>query len=623
LFKSLRNSVFFAGVKDLIEDLNPQLLNTITSEFDKVEGQAAPEPSRLSVDLANLAPESSKDSKSGGADPMDDLFPRVEIDGLLKGTTILADAKSDAWKTKKEALEALQAILDQGSNKRLKPSMGEPLITSSFSASHYIHVVLGEIGQVLKARVTDSNKAVQTLALDLVFRIAVGMGKPFEKHARLFVLPICTVLSDQKSNIRAAGVQALTGIADACDGVESMTAGVTTALETTNPLQKVTLLQWLVDWFKDHPAASSLDLRAWVPLIVSSLDDRSGDVRKAAQTLLPTLIQCSGFDFVMQQTNSLKPASRSSAVPLIQAARLAAAESSPIQAATSKKSLSPDPPSESPVPDSPVGTSNPEPKPAGKISGVRRKLPQGLSRPDSRTDTEVPTKASVSKKAIPHNATKQLTPASSVPTQGLPFTNMNLDTKKTRLAKDASRWVNESGPTRKDLAEALQSQMEPHASKELLARLFSHDHNAVNDHISGLQTIADFYSNALDAEETLIKVCLANLDLPLKYISIKAHEPQPNLISKCLDVAEAILAFLRNVKYQLTDNEALCFVPTIIYKVDLFSPVFAQLMCPTAWGCSRASPCARPTNYTYPPHSLRIQPAFPTIVRPRFEGEGG
>ncbi len=34
-------------------------------------------------------------------DAMDDLFPRVEIDGLLKGTSILADAKSDQWKTKK------------------------------------------------------------------------------------------------------------------------------------------------------------------------------------------------------------------------------------------------------------------------------------------------------------------------------------------------------------------------------------------------------------------------------------------------------------------------------------------------------------------------------------------
>lgn len=64
--------------------------------------------------------------KGGNAavDAMDDLFPRVELDGLLKGTTILSGAKNDAWKMKKEALETLQAILDLGPNKRLKPTMG-------------------------------------------------------------------------------------------------------------------------------------------------------------------------------------------------------------------------------------------------------------------------------------------------------------------------------------------------------------------------------------------------------------------------------------------------------------------------------------------------------------------
>ena len=110
-----------------MEDLNHQLLNTITSEFDKAEGNPAPEPTRTSADLANMAAPSgsgTEKTKAGSADPLDDLFPRVEIDGLLKGTTILADGKSDAWKTKKEALEALQAILDQGANKRLKPQMG-------------------------------------------------------------------------------------------------------------------------------------------------------------------------------------------------------------------------------------------------------------------------------------------------------------------------------------------------------------------------------------------------------------------------------------------------------------------------------------------------------------------
>jgi cytoskeleton-associated protein 5 len=118
-------STTFIGIKDFLEDLNPQLLGTIVSEFDKVEGTPAPNPTRSSADLLNLAVLPTSTGKGGSRmDPLDDLFPRVEIDGLLKGTTILADAKSEAWKTKKEALEALQAVLDQGSNKRLKSTMG-------------------------------------------------------------------------------------------------------------------------------------------------------------------------------------------------------------------------------------------------------------------------------------------------------------------------------------------------------------------------------------------------------------------------------------------------------------------------------------------------------------------
>jgi cytoskeleton-associated protein 5 len=95
-----------------------------------VEGNPAPEPTRTSADLANIGPSSTsgKAGAAGGLDPLEDLFPRVEIDGLLKGTSILADSKSESWKTKKDALEALQAILDQGANKRLKPNMGESVI---------------------------------------------------------------------------------------------------------------------------------------------------------------------------------------------------------------------------------------------------------------------------------------------------------------------------------------------------------------------------------------------------------------------------------------------------------------------------------------------------------------
>lgn len=117
-----------AGIKDFLEDLNAQLLATIDAEFTKAEGKTAPTPTRISADLKGLENQAGA-TTNGASDPLDELYPRVEVDALLKGTTILADSKSDAWKTKKEALETLQAILEQGSNKRLKPQLGKPIGT--------------------------------------------------------------------------------------------------------------------------------------------------------------------------------------------------------------------------------------------------------------------------------------------------------------------------------------------------------------------------------------------------------------------------------------------------------------------------------------------------------------
>lgn len=111
----------FAGsaVKDFLDDLNPQLMATIEKEFEKVDGQSAPEPTRTQADAA---PVTSSVGAAKAADPMEELYPRVDIDRLMAGTTILADSKSDAWKSRKEAMEKLQGLLE--ANKRFKPTLG-------------------------------------------------------------------------------------------------------------------------------------------------------------------------------------------------------------------------------------------------------------------------------------------------------------------------------------------------------------------------------------------------------------------------------------------------------------------------------------------------------------------
>ncbi|KAI0721683.1 ARM repeat-containing protein [Cerioporus squamosus] len=562
-----------SAIKDLLTDLNPQLLATINSEFDKVEGTPAPEPTRTSADVVNMAPASGAAGKAGasGADPFEDLFPRVEIDSLLKGTTILADAKSDQWKTRKEALETLQAILDQ--NKRLKPTMGE-------------------IGQVLKARVTDANKPVQVLALDIVARIATGMGKPFEKQCKFFVVPVASVLADQKAAYRSAALTTLKAIVEACEGWEPLVPGIATALEANNPVQRGSLLTWLVEYFaKDEPPPPGLDLSSWAGPIVACLDDRNAEVRKGAQALLPTLIACSSYEHVMSQANSLKPASKTTAIPLVQAARGSApAKTAPApglvkaaaapKAAAVPKAVSPPPSAPSPPP-----AESSKIAPPSKLTGVRRKLPQGsIPRPESRAESVVegatsrlPSKLGTGLRR-PGATTGGPSKAAAVEHfdsgSSMIFTSFNPDTKRLRLAKDANRWVIESGPSRKDLAELLQHQMEPHASKEVLALLFSHDHNAVNDHVNGLGMVQDFYNNAQTGDDRLQSICIANSDLALKFVSLKVHEPQSNLVQKCLDVVGAVLAFFQSVDYQLSDQEAMIFIPTIVHKLgDAREPV--------------------------------------------------
>ncbi|KAG8879893.1 Microtubule-associated protein, microtubule dynamics during spindle orientation [Tulasnella sp. 331] len=538
------------SIKDLLQDLNPQLLATIDTEFAKVDGQSAPVPTRFSADVAATSSAGGK-GKGAGADALDELFPRVDLDKLVAGTSILADAKSEAWKARKEALELLQSILDVGANKRLKPTMGD-------------------IGQVLKARVGDSNKTVQVLALDIICRIASGMNKPFEKYTRFLARPVAEVLADQKSNIRNAGTAALTAMATACEGIESMVNPLAAALETANPLLRSSLLQWMAEWFKSQEPSSGLDLGPWAGPIVTCLDDKNGDVRKGAQAILPFVIAHIGIDPVMAQTNSLKPASRSSVIPMIQTAAKSAVKPKTLAPAASQHRAT------IPQPTTPVTAPSPSPEPSTGPAAVTKRPATNLRlrkiEPSSRSES----RAESINDAVPSStkstgATKSVTShaASTAPSSNdsCPFSGTSLDAKRVRLAKDGPRWVVEGLPVPKDLGDILQHQMERCTSKDLLGYLFSKDHNAVNAFVKGLGIISDAYSQVSDEEDDTRAILIANSDLAFKYVSTKIHEPQPNLIGRCLDVLDSVIALLTACDYTINDQEAMCFIPTIIHKL--------------------------------------------------------
>lgn len=108
-----------------LQDLNPQLLTTIEADFAKVANESPPESTRVGADtVVAAAPAGTRAGKgkggpADGADPLDDMFPRVDFDRLVTSATIAA-MNDSLWKIRKEALETIQSTLE--TNKRLKPS---------------------------------------------------------------------------------------------------------------------------------------------------------------------------------------------------------------------------------------------------------------------------------------------------------------------------------------------------------------------------------------------------------------------------------------------------------------------------------------------------------------------
>ena len=469
----------------------------------------------------------------------------------------------------------------------------------------------GDIGQVLKSRILDQNKAVQALALDIIARIAAGMNKPFEKHTRMFTVSVATVLADQKAPIRVTALNTLTAIATACEGIDSLVHGLAAALEAQNPVQRSTLLGWIADWLKDNPPAATTDLSDLSTPTVMCLDDRNPDVRKAAQAVLPFLIQNVGYDAIVKETNPLKPASRSAILALLQGLKPATPQSDSMVTATKPRAIG----VAKPLSTAPsAGTSRPESAAesdadaAGSRLQVKSKL-TALKRP-----TSVLLSAA---KTVPQASVNTATPS--------PFTGTSPDAKKARLAKDAGRWIIEGGPVRKDLADFLQSQFENHASKDVLTLLFSQEHNAVNDWVAGMTIVADCYTNTLAGDERygptsddMKAILVANSDLALKYASFRVHENQSNVVAKSLDVAEAVLALLAAEEFRLSDAEAACFLPTFIHKVGGLPLCRGHLFDDyIAWRRSRTSSGSCAADYPATSQDASIWSDIPSPARAR------
>ncbi|GET04485.1 microtubule associated protein [Rhizophagus clarus] len=281
-------------IRTFVQDLNPTQLATIDSEFEKVASQEPPKSLRPSAEVVSVG--------GSGKNPIEELFPKVDI-GAQFTSKMMAECNDDKWKVRKDALEQVLAIVD--ANKKIKPN-------------------LGEFVPILKARLGDSNKNLQMMSLDITGKIATAMGKPFERHVKILVGPVTAVLTDQKVTVRSSAISTLDALANAC-GLDPLVGSFSTSLATENPLLRKDLLSWLSERLKEAAESDKKnalpDLSPMVQPILSCLQDRNGEVRKAAQSCLSPIVKSAGYDYVVAKCGDLKGAVKQTIMPMIEAVR--------------------------------------------------------------------------------------------------------------------------------------------------------------------------------------------------------------------------------------------------------------------------------------------------------------
>uniref|UniRef100_A0A673Z6M8 Cytoskeleton associated protein 5 n=1 Tax=Salmo trutta TaxID=8032 RepID=A0A673Z6M8_SALTR len=305
-----------ASLRMFFEDEKAALLAQIDAEFEKMQGQTPPAPTRGSIKRTGGQEEGEEAKEEGGAGDIMDLLPRTDISDKIT-EDMVSKVGDKNWKIRKEGLNEVAAVLSEA--KFIKPSVGDLPIT-------------------LKGRLSDSNKILVQQTLSIMQQMAIAMGPALKQHVKTLGIPVITVLGDIKNTVRAAGMATLnswveqTGMKVWLEGEE-----LSEELKRENPFLRQELLGWLAVHLPTMRSVPS-DLMLCVPPLLGCLEDRNVDVRKRAQDVLPVFMMHLGFDKMNKATGKLKPASKDQVVAMLDKARdvMPAKSAGPAKAAPTK-----------------------------------------------------------------------------------------------------------------------------------------------------------------------------------------------------------------------------------------------------------------------------------------------
>ena len=545
--------------RGLFDQEKPALLEQIDAEIEKVKGEKAPVPIRG----RNVPSASSSNGGGGGGeaaaeedDPMQQqlaqeaLLPRTDISSQLNDS-LIEQLNDKNWKERQAALEKLENILRD--NKFIEPN-------------------LNELPANLNKRVVDTNKILATTSLRICEKLAQALGSQGRRYVSVLAPGMIAALCDAKETLRKAAVSALNAWHDNCGGLAPFIEGeqfAETMQTATNPNIKAELCGWLTTVLPKHkPGKLPSELKLTVPHVFAYIEDRNPDVRARAQELLVPLMTHVGANEMLRAMQKCKPTSVTVLQPLIEKARAEVMAKQPAPAAQPPKTTiqgggGKKPPVKDLYADSSEDFDAPPPAPKAESKPATAKAASGKTA--AKGGDKEPSKPASAPAASTSSKKKggedeDMSPA------------MQASSNKTKRMEEekalkALKW-NFDVP-RKEFVEQLKGQMEAaQFNRTLQSQLF---HDDFKFHIIALQTL----TRALD---DLPDATVSNLDLILRWLTLRFFETNPTVMMKMIEYMQALFTMLLNRKYTMNDFEGNAFVPYFVGKVD-FNDFYSLLFC--------------------------------------------
>lgn len=503
------------------ENEKSALLQQIDAEFEKVKGEKPPAPARgvspSSKDVDDADGSEENDNETDGA-ALEDLIPRTDISDLITGD-ILQEMADKNWKIRNEGLQKVITILNE---------------------NKFVTHNLGQLPDALKLRLGDSNKNMVIITLGILQTLATALGPHCKQHVRTVGPGIINCLGDSKVQLRTAALTTLNAWIDKCNLhplVES--EAFSDALKLENPNLRVELLCWLSEKLLQVKSLPP-ELKLCVPLLLNCLEDRNGDVRKKANdAVVPFMIHV-GYECCFKIATKSKPVSKDQLMQILEKAR-ANLPAKPVKAAPQPAKIA--------APSAP----------AKKVEIYDDADEVDMPLPAARPQTAPEGKAKAGKPGVAGRGKMAPKSGKKKEEEDLSPPLLVTVTKESRLKDEKTlkvlKW-NFTEP-RPEFVDQLRGQMEKNISKTLMEQLF---HSDFKFHIRAIETLM----KCLDTQKC---ETIANLDLILKWLTLRFFDTNPSMLNKALEYLQCIFVILSEEDYHMTDIEAVSFLPYLINKV--------------------------------------------------------